>query len=117
MRLNSQAIAILPGISRSGTRISTGLLLGLDKEFAAKFSFLLSIPVILGAGLTEIGDLGANLDANSMLYIAGFLAAFISGYLGIKVLIKFIKEKSLDLFAYYCWIVGILVILYMFISG
>jgi undecaprenyl-diphosphatase len=113
----SQAIAILPGISRSGTTISTGLFLGLDKEFAAKFSFLLSIPVILGAGLTEIGDLGVNLDANSYVYIAGFLAAFMSGYLGIKVLIKFIKEKSLDLFAYYCWIVGILVILYVFISG
>jgi undecaprenyl-diphosphatase len=112
----SQAIAILPGISRSGTTIASGLFLGLDKEFVAKFSFLLSIPVILGAGLTEIGDLGVNLDANLYVYIAGFLAAFISGYLGIRTLIKFIKEKSLDIFAYYCWIVGILVLLFVFIN-
>jgi undecaprenyl-diphosphatase len=113
----SQAIAILPGISRSGTTISIGLLLGLNKEFIAKFSFLLSVPVILGAGITELNDLGSNLDANLYVYVFGFLTALISGYLGISVLIKIIKEKSLDFFAYYCWIVGILVLIYLFIHS
>jgi len=111
----SQAIAILPGISRSGTTISTGLLLGINKEFAAKFSFLLSIPAILGAGIIEVNDLGVNLDTNIYVYVFGFLTALISGYLGISILIKTIKEKSLDFFACYCWIVGILVLIYLFI--
>lgn len=99
----SQVIAILPGISCSGTTISTGLLLGLNKEFVAKFSFLLSIPVILGAVITELKRLGSNLDANLYVYVFGLLTAPISWYLGISVLIKIIKEKCLDFFAYYCW--------------
>ncbi|MDR2623297.1 MAG: undecaprenyl-diphosphate phosphatase [Methanobrevibacter sp.] len=111
----SQAIAILPGISRSGTTISTGLLLSINKEFVAKFSFLLSIPAILGAGITKLNELGSNLDTNLYVYIFGFLTAFISGYLSISILIKLIKEKSLDFFAYYCWTVGISVLIYLFI--
>ncbi|MDR2967359.1 MAG: undecaprenyl-diphosphatase UppP [Methanobacteriaceae archaeon] len=110
----SQALALIPGLSRSGTTIATGLYLGFDKEFAAKFSFLLAIPAILGATLVQLKDISTGLDSNIMVYIFGFLAAFISGYLAISILLKFIREKSLDIFAYYCWIVGAAILIYSF---
>ena len=104
-----QALAILPGLSRSGTTIAAGLFAGLDKEFAAKFSFILSIPAILGAAVFELRHIsGANVEIGAC--IAGFIVAVISGYLAISVLLKIVREKSLDIFAYYCWIVGIIVL-------
>ncbi|MCL2115378.1 MAG: undecaprenyl-diphosphatase UppP [Methanobrevibacter sp.] len=108
----SQALAIIPGLSRSGTTISSGLFLGFDKEFAAKFSFLLAVPAILGATLVQLKDIGTGLDSNMLAYVFGFLAALISGYLAISLLLKLIKEKSLDIFAYYCWIVGAAILVY-----
>lgn len=110
-----QACAIVPGLSRSGTTIASGLLVGLDKEFAAKFSFILSIPAILGALVVQLGDISAGLGANTLPFIAGFLAAAISGFIAIAFLLKLIKERSLDVFAYYCWIVGIIVLIFSFI--
>ena len=104
-----QALAILPGLSRSGTTIAAGLFAGLDKEFAAKFSFILSIPAILGAAVFQLKDLsGGSVEIGAC--IAGFIVAVISGYLAISVLLKVVREKSLDIFAYYCWIVGIIVL-------
>jgi undecaprenyl-diphosphatase len=107
-----QAFAIIPGLSRSGTTIATGLLLGLDKEFAAKFSFLLAIPAIIGATLTQLDGIGAGIDAYLLPYTLGFLASVISGYLSISILLKLIRERSLDIFAFYCWIVGAIVLIY-----
>ena len=107
-----QALAIIPGLSRSGTTIASGLYLGFDKEFAAKFSFLLAIPAILGASIVQIQDIGTGFDTNIMAYVFGFLAALISGYLAISIVLKLIKEKSLDVFAYYCWIVGAAILIY-----
>lgn len=105
-----QALAVLPGLSRSGTTIATGLFAGLDKEFAAKFSFILSIPAILGAAVFQLKDLsGGSVEIGAC--IAGFIVAVISGYLAISVLLKIVREKSLDIFAYYCWIVGIIVLI------
>ena len=104
-----QAVAVLPGLSRSGTTIAAGLFAGLDKEFAAKFSFILSIPAILGAAVFQLKDLsGGNVEIGAC--IAGFIVAVISGYFAISVLLKIIREKSLDIFAYYCWIVGLVVL-------
>lgn len=104
-----QALAVMPGLSRSGTTIAAGLFSGLDKEFAAKFSFILSIPAILGAGVFQLKDLsGGNVEIEAC--IAGFIVAVISGYLAISVLLKLIREKSLDIFAYYCWIVGAVIL-------
>ena len=104
-----QALAVMPGLSRSGTTIAAGLFSGLDKEFAAKFSFILSIPAILGAGVFQLKDLsGGNMEIEAC--IAGFIVAVISGYLAISVLLKLIREKSLDIFAYYCWIVGAVIL-------
>lgn len=110
-----QACAIIPGLSRSGTTIASGLLVGLDKEFAAKFSFILSIPAIIGAVILQLGDIGAGLGTNTLPFICGFLAAVVSGFFAIAFLLKLIKERSLDVFAYYCWIVGILILVFSFI--
>ncbi|WP_292602503.1 undecaprenyl-diphosphate phosphatase [Methanobrevibacter sp. UBA212] len=104
-----QACAILPGLSRSGTTIAAGLTIGLNKEFAAKFSFILSIPAILGAFLLQAKDIGSAMDANFLPVFLGFIASIIAGYMAIKWMLDLIQNKSLDIFAYYCWIIGILV--------
>lgn len=104
-----QACAILPGLSRSGTTIAAGLTIGLDKEFAAKFSFILSIPAILGAFLLQAKDIGSAMDANFLPVIIGFIASIIAGYLAIKWMLDLIQNKSLDIFSYYCWLMGIIV--------
>ena len=104
-----QACAILPGLSRSGTTIAAGLTIGLDKEFAAKFSFILSIPAIFGAFILQLKDIGSAMDANFLPVFLGFIAAIISGYIAIKWMLDLIQNKSLDIFSYYCWAVGIIV--------
>lgn len=107
----AQAAAIAPGISRSGSTISAGLFLGLERELAARFSFLLSIPAILGAALVQTKDISSILDISTASALAGFLAAIITGYLAIKLMLKLVKERDLLIFAYYCWIVGPLAII------
>ena len=104
-----QACAILPGLSRSGTTIAAGLTIGLDKEFAAKFSFILSIPAILGAFVLQLKDIGTAMDANFLPVFLGFVASIIAGYLAIKWMLDLIQNKSLDIFSYYCWAVAIIV--------
>ena len=105
----AQACAIMPGLSRSGTTIAAGLTIGLNKEFAAKFSFILSIPAILGATVVQLGDIGSALDANLWPVAFGFIAAAVSGYIAIKWVLDLIQNKSLDIFAYYCWAIGIII--------
>lgn len=104
-----QGIAITPGISRSGFTIAGSLLRGLNREYAARFSFLLSIPVILGAGLLQLKDLpsGTFIGMNWLPYLLGPIVAAISGYVAIKLVLSFLKNGRLNLFAYYCWAVGI----------
>ena len=104
-----QACAILPGLSRSGTTIAAGLTIGLDKEFAAKFSFILSIPAILGAFILQAKDIGSAMDANFLPVFLGFVAAIIAGYMAIKWMLDLIQNKNLDIFAYYCWLMGLIV--------
>ena len=104
-----QACAILPGLSRSGTTIVAGLTIGLDKEFAAKFSFILSIPAILGAFLLQVKDIGSAMDANFLPVFLGFIASIIAGYMAIKWMLDLIQNKSLDIFAFYCWLMGLIV--------
>ncbi len=102
-----QGIAVLPGISRSGATIASGLCLGLNREYAARYSFLLSVPAVVGAAVFKVKDL-TIIDATTTVLVAGFLSSVIFGYLSIKLLMKMIEGWSLDIFAYYCWIVGIL---------
>ena len=108
-----QAIAIAPGISRSGATISAGLWRGLRREEAARFSFLLSIPIIFGAGLFELKDLlGTSWVVESPLTLAiGFTSAAISGFLSIRFLLGYLRTRSLYPFAIYCWAAGLLSIL------
>jgi undecaprenyl-diphosphatase len=101
----AQAFAIAPGISRSGATISAGLFLGIERELAARYSFLLSIPAILGAALVQVKDI-SGIDVSTTVFIAGFIAAAITGYIAIKIVLKLIQEKNLLIFAYYCWIIG-----------
>ncbi|PID29942.1 MAG: hypothetical protein CSB55_00760 [Candidatus Cloacimonadota bacterium] len=101
-----QALAILPGVSRSGTTIASGLYLGVKREDMASFSFLLSIPAILGAAvlqLKDIQDIGNDLF---FIYFAGFVASFVSGYLVISWLIKLIANRKIRFFSYYCWLIA-----------
>ena len=107
-----QAIAIIPGISRSGATISAGLLAGLEREFVARYSFLLSLPVILGAGLAEIKEVLAEGINQAMIipYIIGPITAFFTGLLAIKLVLDFIRKGRLTIFAYYCWAVSLLVL-------
>ena len=104
-----QACAILPGLSRSGTTIAAGLTIGLDKEFAAKFSFILSIPAILGAFILQVKDIGSAMDANFLPIFLGFIASIVAGYFAIKWMLNLIQNRSLDIFAFYCWVMGIIV--------
>lgn len=100
-----QGLAVLPGISRSGSTIASGLCLGLEREYAARYSFLLSVPAVIGAGLIQIKDI-ATIDISFGVILAGFISSVVFGYLAIKLLMKMIKGWSLNIFAYYCWIIG-----------
>ncbi len=107
----SQAIAMIPGISRSGATISTSVLLGNDKNKAARFSFLMVIPLILGKIAKDIlgGDLTTE-GGNISVLIIGFLAAFIAGLVACTWMIKLVKKSKLSWFAIYCLIVGLIAI-------
>lgn len=111
-----QALAIIPGISRSGSTIAGGLISGLDREFAARYSFLLSIPVIIGAGVFQLRDLFVNgIPAENVLpYIVGPLTAALFGYFAIAVVMKMVRRGRLSIFSYYCWTVGSLTLLYYY---
>ncbi len=106
----AQAFAILPGISRSGMTISTGLWRGVDGREAAAFSFLLSIPVILGATVLKVGELAAYPPAWGALapLMVGMLAAYGAGVVAIRWLLALLRGGRLDRFAYYCWAVGLM---------
>ncbi len=109
----AQAIAILPGISRSGATISTSVLLGIDRERAARFSFLMVVPLILGKMAKDIlsGDLAAA-ETETSLLIVGFIAAFVSGLVACKWMIALVKRSQLKYFSYYCFVVGVGAIIY-----
>ena len=108
----SQAIAILPGISRSGATISTAVLLGIDKTKAARFSFLMVIPLIFGKIIKDVfsGELIYDSSEFSNIFI-GFLSAFISGLFACTWMIKLVKNSQLKYFAIYCALAGLLAIL------
>ena len=112
----AQALAVLPGLSRSGSTIATGLLLGNKKERLAQFSFLMVIPPILGEALLDVKDMAelgvsqAMAGISPLALAVGFLAAFISGCLACKWMISIVKKGKLIWFALYCAVVGTLTI-------
>lgn len=106
----AQAIAIIPGVSRSGSTIFTGRMLGLKREEAARFSFLLGSIAIAGAGLLTALDLNST-TLQSQLLVAGFLAAFFSGLLSVYALMRFLKQHTLQSFGFYLLALGAVVLL------
>ncbi len=112
----AQAIAIFPGISRSGATISTSVLLGIDKKKAARFSFLMVVPLILGKMAKDIfsGEISTT-NAQFLPLVVGFIFAFITGIIACKWMIRLVKNSQLKYFAYYCFMVGIIIIL-LFLS-
>lgn len=111
----AQAIAVLPGLSRSGATIATGILLGNNKESIAKFSFLMVLIPILGEAILSIKDFsttGAEMILSPSVLLAGFIAAFVTGCIACKWMISIVKKGKLIYFAIYCALVGIISILY-----
>jgi len=104
----SQILALLPGVSRSGSTIAGGMTRNLDRSTAARFSFLMSVPIMLGAGILAFKDLFAMQGiADFILPLSvGFLAALVSGYLAIRWLISYLSKHSLYIFALYCTLAG-----------
>jgi undecaprenyl-diphosphatase len=109
----AQAIAILPGISRSGATISTSVILGIDREKAARFSFLMVVPLIFGKMVKDIlsGEMASE-SAALIPLLAGFVAAFITGLIACKWMISLVKKSQLKYFSYYCFTIGILAIIF-----
>ena len=110
----SQACAVLPGLSRSGTTIATGLLLGNDKARMAQFSFLMVIPPILGEALLDVMKMmkGENIagDIPTLSLVVGFVAAFVSGCVACKWMINIVKKGKLIYFAVYCAVIGLVTV-------
>lgn len=113
----AQAIAVLPGLSRSGSTIATGLLLGNKKENLAQFSFLMVIPPILGEALLDVKDLvesaAGSADTGFGVLVIGFLAAFISGCIACKWMISIVRRGKLIWFGAYCALAGLLTLLFL----
>ena len=117
----AQGLAIFPGVSRSGSTITAGLALGLKREAAARFSFLLSVPIVVGAGLKSLTDIylevkiGAIAPAELVLFAIGFVTAALSGYLCIKFLLRYLQRHSTNIFVYYRWLLAATIFIVVFL--
>jgi undecaprenyl-diphosphatase len=115
----AQGLAIAPGISRSGATIAMGLLRGVRREAAARYSFLLATPIIVGAGLLPLAELfrAGAVGAQLPPLVIGFVAAAVSGYLCIRFLLAYLQRGRLYVFATYCWLAGIASLAIFLIRG
>lgn len=115
----AQAAAIAPGISRSGATIAAGLALKIDREAAARFSFLLALPAILGAGVLKLREtLTIGVSGNEVtLLLVGFVVAAVSGYACIYFLLAYIRRHRLYIFTAYCWLFGLFCLVMVFVRG
>ncbi|GIO24431.1 undecaprenyl-diphosphate phosphatase [Oceanobacillus sp. J11TS1] len=111
----AQSIAVTPGISRSGATIVASMLVGMKKETALRFSFLLYIPVSLGTGILEIPEIVKDPAMNQLWapYLIAFITAFIASYFALKWFMNIMRHGKLEYFAYYCVVVGILVLIFL----
>ena len=110
----SQALAIIPGVSRSGITMTTGLFLGLTREGAARFSFLLSAPIIFGAAIVKLPNIIANPAVVTTNFIVGMVVSFVSGIASIGLLLRYLKTKTFLPFAWYRFVLGAVVIFIAF---
>lgn len=115
----SQCLAVVPGLSRSGSTISIGMMRGFDRKFAVRFSFLLSIPAVLGANVLEIGEaVKTGIDVKLIpLYLTGMVIAAVSGFFAIKLVNMLAQKGKFGKFSYYCWAVGLIAIISTFVKG
>ncbi len=119
----AQALAIFPGVSRSGSTITAGLALDLKRDTAARFSFLLSAPIIAGAGAKSLLEVyssfrsGALTPSELLLFPIGFAAAAISGFFCIKLLLAYLQRHSMNVFVYYRWGLAILILIVALAKG
>ena len=111
----AQAIAIFPGISRSGMTIMAGMKLGIAKSDAARFSFLLSIPAILGAAVLQLKDGFETAGVGTQALVVGFVVSAVTGYLAILLLLKLVQKGSFFLFGFYCLAMGIFAFVVRFV--
>jgi len=102
-----QGLAIMPGISRSGSTIALGLFLGLNRELSARYSFMLAIPAILGAGILSLHGFAADPNVDYKIALIGAAVSFVVGYFALVSLLHLVKKAKLYLFAPYCWAMGI----------
>ncbi len=102
----AQGLAILPGLSRSGTTISVALFLGFNRQFAGEYSFLISLPAVAGAVFLESYKGFESLNASMQSLSIGFVMSFLLGTLSLKLLIRWIRSGRLSYFAFYCWMMG-----------
>ncbi|MCD4706097.1 undecaprenyl-diphosphate phosphatase, partial [bacterium] len=111
----AQALAIIPGVSRSGITITAGMFFNLKRETAVRFSFLLSAPIILGASITQIPQLDISNLPKQDIYILliAFVFSFLSSFFAIKFFISFVKKYSLKIFAYYRFILALIILLFL----
>lgn len=114
-----QAVAIIPGVSRSGSTITAALCLGMQREPAARFSFLLAAPIMLGAGLKKLPDMAASAatDAGLVAVTIGFLTSLVVGYLSIKYLLQYLQQNTLYLFVWYRVALALAVLAVFFVRG
>lgn len=113
----SQALAIIPGVSRSGITMTAGLFTGLNKETAARYSFLLSTPLVFGAGILKLKDLSTVPAGGTTNIIVGILTSAVVGYISIKFLLNYLKNKGFGIFAIYRFVIGASFIAIYFIKG
>jgi undecaprenyl-diphosphatase len=119
----AQALALFPGVSRSGATITAGLALGLERPAAARFSFLLSAPIVAGAGLKSAWDVFQEVQAGTMtaasliFFPIGFAAAAIAGYFCIKFLLQYLQQHSVAVFAYYRWALAAVIVIVALARG
>ena len=116
----AQAIATCPGISRSGTTITAGCFVGFERKFAVRFSFLLSIPAILGANILSLADAiqsGGIVWGDVPVYLVGVIVAAVVGYICIRLLRMIANKGKFGWFAYYCWAAGVLTLILTVVQG
>ena len=115
----AQALATCPGLSRSGTTITAGCFLGFERKFAVRYSFIVSIPAVLGANLLSLKDAlaGAVIWSEVPVYLAGVIVAAVVGYACIRLLKMIADKGKFGAFAYYCWAAGLLTVILKFVKG
>ncbi|MDA8432950.1 MAG: undecaprenyl-diphosphatase UppP [Nitrospiraceae bacterium] len=114
----SQAVALIPGVSRSGVTISSGIFMGLEREDAARFSFLLSTPVIGGAVLLHLKKMLAGGEGHDLpLFAVGFVASAVTGLIAIKFLLNFLKKHPVNVFAYYRFVLAAVIMIGIWLKG